>query len=92
MLQRIFPISRPCTGESRGFPLNQPEALQGGWGFTDPSGPLFSMYIDRAGYQDKKMTDRWKADADGILIFVSGHISYPFSPQLGIDRPVCFRL
>ena len=50
------------------------------------------MYINRAGYQDKKMTDRWKANADGIFVFVSGHISYPFSPQLEIERPVCFRL
>jgi hypothetical protein len=68
VLQRILPFSRPCTGESR-VPLDQPETLQGGWGFTDPSGPLFSMYLDRAEAQDKKMTDRWKADADGILIF-----------------------
>ncbi|KAI0284416.1 hypothetical protein BC826DRAFT_158294 [Russula brevipes] len=31
--------------------------------------PLFSMYLERAGEEDKKMTDSWKADADGILIF-----------------------
>jgi hypothetical protein len=29
------------------------------------------MYLERAGEEDKKMTDSWKADADGILIFVS---------------------
>jgi hypothetical protein len=29
------------------------------------------MYLERAEDQDKKMTDRWKADADGILVFVS---------------------
>ena len=39
--------------------------------FADGSGPLFSMYLERAGEEDKKMTDSWKADADGILIFVS---------------------
>jgi hypothetical protein len=61
-----FTIFPPSTGESR-IPLDQPETVQGGWGFTDPSGPLFSMYLDRAKDQDKKMTDRWKADADGIL-------------------------
>jgi hypothetical protein len=93
MLQPILPFSRPPTGESR-VPLNQPEpeALQGGWGFTDPSGPLFSMYLDRAEDKDKKTADRWKADADGILIFVSGHISCLFSRQLGIYRLVCFQL
>jgi hypothetical protein len=76
MLQPILPFSRPPTGESRVL-LYQPETLQGGWGFTDPSGPLFSMYLNRAERQgkDKKMTDRWKADADGIRIFVSGHIT-----------------
>ena len=36
------------------------------------------------------MADRWKADADGILIFVSGHFSSLFSNQLRIYRPVCF--
>ncbi|KAF8500283.1 hypothetical protein F5888DRAFT_1371032 [Russula emetica] len=70
VLQHILPFSRPRTGESR-VPLDQPETLQGGWGSTDPSGPLFSMYLNRAEAQDKKMTDRWKADADGILIFTS---------------------
>jgi hypothetical protein len=73
-----------CTGESH-VPLD-------GWGFTDSSGPLFSMYLERAEAQDQKMTDRWKADADGILVFVSGHSSMPrpFVGQLGIYRLVCF--
>jgi len=43
--------------------------------FVDGSGPLFSMYLERAGEEDKKMTDSWKADADGILIFVSPDIA-----------------
>jgi hypothetical protein len=29
------------------------------------------MYLERAEEYDQKMTDRWKADADGILVFVS---------------------
>ena len=69
----IFKFRRPSTGESRVSP-DQPDNLQGGWGFTDPSGPLFSMHLDMAEGHDKKKTDRWKADADRILIFVSGHI------------------
>ena len=66
MLQRILPFPRPSTGESR-VPLHQPEILRGR-GFTDPSGPLFSTYLSIAGDQDKWMTGRWNADADGILI------------------------
>ncbi|KAH9057258.1 hypothetical protein EDB87DRAFT_1823780 [Lactarius vividus] len=37
--------------------------------FVDGSGPIFSMYLEMASEEDKKMTERWKADADGILIF-----------------------
>ena len=48
---------------------NQPP--QGESGFVDGSGPLFSMYLDLAGEEDEKMTESWKGDADGILIFVS---------------------
>ncbi len=29
------------------------------------------MYLEMAGEEDKKMAEDWKADADGILIFVS---------------------
>jgi hypothetical protein len=65
MLQRILPFPATHNRECR-IALDQPETLQGGWGFTDPSGPLFSMYLDRAEDQDKKMADCWKADADGI--------------------------
>ena len=38
--------------------------------FSDGSGHIFSMYLDMAKEEDTKMTDNWKADADGILIFV----------------------
>lgn len=34
------------------------------------------MYLERAEEEDKKMVENWKADADGILIFVS------FYPQI----------
>ena len=34
------------------------------------------MYLQMAAEEDKKMTDNWKADADGILIFVSGHSTF----------------
>ena len=38
--------------------------------FVDGSGLLFSMYLQMADEEDKKTMDSWKADADGILIFV----------------------
>ena len=38
--------------------------------FIDGSGPIFSMYLERAKEVDEKMAENWKADADGILIFV----------------------
>ena len=50
---------------------NQPS--QGLSNFIDGSGHIFSMYLEMA-TEDKRMTDNWKADADGILIFVRRHI------------------
>ncbi|KAH9016853.1 hypothetical protein EDB85DRAFT_2155594 [Lactarius pseudohatsudake] len=37
--------------------------------FVDGSGPIFSMYLEMATEEDRKMVENWKADADGILIF-----------------------
>jgi hypothetical protein len=48
----------------------QTPASQGISNFVDGSGPIFSMYLDMAEEEDKKMAEGWKADADGILIFV----------------------
>ena len=38
--------------------------------YSDSSGALFSMYLSRAENYDKERAENWKADADGILIFV----------------------
>ena len=38
--------------------------------YTDGSGALFSMYLDRAEEEDRRVAERWKGDADGILVFV----------------------
>ena len=46
------------------------QASHGVSNFVDGSGPIFSMYLEMASEEDKKMVDGWKADADGILIFV----------------------
>ena len=32
------------------------------------------MYLEMAGEEDKKMVENWKADADGILIFVRHYL------------------
>ena len=61
----------PCPGHSLQSAQNHPP--QGESGFIDGSGPLFSMYLQLAGEEDKKMTENWKGDADSILIFVSRH-------------------
>jgi len=37
------------------------------------------MYREMAGEDDNKMVERWKADADGILVFVSSD-SDPVAP------------
>jgi hypothetical protein len=37
----------------------------------DPSDGLWSMYLTEVEKQDKEITDRWKRDTDGILVFVS---------------------
>ena len=46
------------------------QAPQGVSNFVDGAGPIFSMYLEMATEEDKKMVENWKADADGILIFV----------------------
>ncbi len=48
----------------------QNQASPGVSNFVDGSGPIFSMYLEMATEEDKKMVENWKADADGILIFV----------------------
>ena len=52
-----------------------PQPLKGEPNFGDSSGPLFSIYSDATKKEDNKMTDRWKADADGILFFVSPRVT-----------------
>ncbi|KAI0296139.1 hypothetical protein B0F90DRAFT_1919155 [Multifurca ochricompacta] len=55
------------------------------WGrsdFVDGSGPLFNMYVEMTADEDKKMAETWKADADGILVFLLAnangtHVSIP---------------
>lgn len=41
----------------------------------DGAGDIFSMYLEMVGEEDRKMAEGWKADAEGILIFVSFYLS-----------------
>jgi hypothetical protein len=63
---------------------------QAGINHSDSSGPVFSMYSKIAAEEDDKTAERWKADAEGILIFVRLRDSFNLiTHQLTfIDRPV----
>ena len=53
------------------------EESQADSGFVDSSGPIFSMYMEMAEEEDKKLAESWQADADGILIFVRLYFLVP---------------
>jgi hypothetical protein len=55
--------------ESPPLPASSGES-QAETSYTDGSGALFSMYLNRAEEEDKRAAERWKGDADGILVFV----------------------
>ena len=55
----------------------QNQSWRGVFDFVDSSGPIFSMYMEMAEEEDKKMAESWKADADGILIFVRLNLLIP---------------
>ncbi len=63
------------------------QAPQGTSDFVDGSGPIFSMYLEMATEEDKKKVEDWKADAEGILIFVRPIFSFvSCADSLAIDR------
>jgi len=70
----------PCPGDPPQPGQNDPR--QGESVFADGSGPLFSMYFKLAGEEDKKSTENWTADAEGILVFVSRHYTSATSTQI----------
>jgi hypothetical protein len=40
------------------------------------------MYREIAGEEDDKMAERWQKDADGILIFVSSHLTFDITSHI----------
>ncbi len=43
----------------------------------DGAGRIFSMYLEMALEEDKKLAESWEADADGVLIFVGLYYLLP---------------
>src|SRR5216684_7096536 len=65
------------VGGPHGWPRsasNQPSQAESNLG--DGSGPLFSIYSKIAEKDDNKRAERWQRDAQGILIFVSRHVTF----------------
>jgi hypothetical protein len=46
-----------------------------GENYGDSSGRLWMMYLTEAEKEDKEITESWKGDTDGILVFVGAHPS-----------------
>ena len=67
-----FSLSGPAPIGGNPYPPQSApaQAPQGVPDFVDGSGPIFSMYLEMAKEEDEKMAENWKADAEGILIFV----------------------
>ncbi|KAH8993863.1 hypothetical protein EDB86DRAFT_1315867 [Lactarius hatsudake] len=59
-------ISRGDPYQPQSAPAQEPQGMSN---FVDGSGPIFSMYLDRATEEDEKMVGGWKADAEGTLVF-----------------------
>jgi hypothetical protein len=70
----VFTVLTCCTVSTGDDPdplhAGPTQVLHGAPDYVDGSGLIFSMYLERAEEEDKKMAENWKADADGILIFV----------------------
>ena len=73
-----FSPSSPTTliGDySQYVPLSvQNQTKERGFDFVDSSGPIFSMYMEMAEKEDKKMAESWQADAGDILVFVRHYL------------------
>ena len=57
---------------------NRASQPEGQSDFVDGSRPIFSMYLEMAEEEDKKMAESWKADAEGILVFVHLCLLVPY--------------
>ena len=90
-------ISGPSLAADVGDPQYPPRSVQnlaqnqesrGISDHVDGSGPIFSLYLEMASEEDKKMAESWKDDADGILIFVRRYLRCLTPFTLNGHRPV----
>jgi hypothetical protein len=73
----LSPLNSSSSPGAGGIPQSaQNQMSQGGSNFSDGSGPIFNMYVKMAEEEDNTMAERWKTDADGILIFVRFHTNF----------------
>src|SRR5260370_41711635 len=49
-------------------------------GTQDPENEMWNMYLNEVKEEDKRITDAWKEDANGILVFVSPSLLIPYYP------------
>ncbi|KAH9059834.1 hypothetical protein EDB87DRAFT_1684313 [Lactarius vividus] len=73
--QHIYPPGSSWVGQDQA----QLEEIDG-------SEALFAMYMERAGKEDREMAERWKADADSILVF-TGLFSATVATAIGLTFP-----
>ena len=45
----------------------------------DSENDIWNMYLDEVKEEDKRITDAWKEDATGLLVFVSLNLLVPCS-------------
>jgi hypothetical protein len=62
---------------------------------VETSGKLWSVYLAESERHDKALAESWKADMDGLLIFVSqpvSHVAMPMHDLLYYNRRLVFSL
>jgi hypothetical protein len=60
--------------------------------YSDPLDRFWHLYLLDAEKQDAKLTERWKGDADGILIFVCARFPTFERALMSQRRPACLLL
>ena len=58
--------------------------------YGDPSDGVWSLYLIEAEKQVRDVTESWKGDTDGILVFVSPTLSSVYSPAEHISKTGLF--
>ena len=59
-------------------------------GREDSENDMWSEYLEIVDEYDKRLTERWKADTEGVLVFVSSHALVPVSTTMTIRETALF--